>query len=265
MRRRISRLLRAISVGLLAAGGAALILASPFGLQLISTAKIADWPELSSIGQTYGAISALISGVALAGIATSLFLQSRELNLMREQIFRDYHFDLVRFSIENPSFISSWGYAPSVGLSLEDIRRVGYTNMIVSFWSTSYITGRLDESELRRNCSQMFQGEAGRSYWEDSRATWHESGDNRRSKRFAGIIEEEYCKSVEAGPSLVAAGLWSDLEASQVTEGNATRRDWHSPALAIGLGAGFLAAIALWSRRSFRLFQSNRGSIADND
>lgn len=265
MRRRIFRLLRAISVGLLAAGGAGLILASPFGLKLISTAKIANWSELSSIGQTYGAISALISGVALAGIAISLFLQSRELNLMREQIFRDYHFDLVRFSIENPSFISSWGYAPSVALSLEDVRRVGYTNMIVSFWSSSYLTRRLDESELRRNCSQMFQGEAGRSYWEDSRATWHESGNSRRSRRFAGIVEEEYCKSVEAGPSLVAAGSWSALESGHAPEGSATSRDRYSPALAIGFGVGFLAAIALRARRSFRLFRSNRGNITDND
>ena len=245
MRRRIFRLLRALLVGLLAAGGAGLILASPLGLKFISVMKIANWPELSSIGQTYGAISALISGIALAGIAISLFLQSRELNLMREQIFRDYHFDLVRFSIENPSFISSWGYAPSAGLSLEDIRRVGYTNMIVSFWSSSYLTGHLDESELRRNCSQMFQGEVGRSYWEDSRKGWHESGNSRRSRRFARIVEEEYCKSVDSGPSLVAAGSWSAVESAHAAPGGGRLRDWHNPALAFGFGAGFLAAIAL--------------------
>jgi hypothetical protein len=87
------------------------------GLRLISTEKGINWARLSSIGRTYGAISAVISGVALAGIVVSLFLQTRELDLTREQMFRNYHLDLVRFSVENPRFISSWGYVPTVGSS----------------------------------------------------------------------------------------------------------------------------------------------------
>jgi hypothetical protein len=161
----IHRSLRTISIMALVVGGIFLILISPMGLRLISTAKGINWARLSSIGQTYGAISAVISGVALAGIAVSLFLQARELDLTREQMFRTYHLDLVRFSIENPSFISSWGYVPTEGSSLDDVRRVGYTNMIVSFWSTSYVTRRLDESELQLNFAQMFKGEVGRNYW----------------------------------------------------------------------------------------------------
>jgi Family of unknown function (DUF6082) len=161
----IHRSLRTISIMALVVGGIFLILISPMGLRLISTAKGINWARLSSIGQTYGAISAVISGVALAGIAVSLFLQARELDLTREQMFQTYHLDLVRFSIENPSFISSWGYVPTEGSSLDDVRRVGYTNMIVSFWSTSYVTRRLDESELQLNFAQMFKGEVGRNYW----------------------------------------------------------------------------------------------------
>jgi hypothetical protein len=200
----IHRSLRAISIVVLVVSGIFLILISPMGLRLISTEKGINWARLSSIGQTYGAISAVISGVALAGIAVSLFFQARELDLTREQISRNYHFDLIRFSLENPAFISSWGYVPAEGASLDDVRRMGYTNMIVSFWSTSYITRSLGESELRLNFAHMFKGEVGRNYWERSRDEWREPAKDRRRKKFFNIADAEYRKAIAAGPALVS-------------------------------------------------------------
>jgi Family of unknown function (DUF6082) len=135
-RRVVYRVFRNTSIAILVVGGVGLIVVSPAGLNLLSAVKGVNWLKLSSIGQTYGAVSALISGIALAGVVISLILQSHELNLAREQAFRTYHFDLIRFAIDNPSFISSWGYVPSEGASLEDVRKAGYTNMIVSFWGT---------------------------------------------------------------------------------------------------------------------------------
>jgi Family of unknown function (DUF6082) len=237
----IHRSLRTISIMALVVGGIFLILISPMGLRLISTAKGINWARLSSIGQTYGAISAVISGVALAGIAVSLFLQARELDLTREQMFRTYHLDLVRFSIENPSFISSWGYVPTEGSSLDDVRRVGYTNMIVSFWSTSYVTRRLDESELQLNFAQMFKGEVGRNYWEGSRDEWHESARDRRRKKFFNIADAEYHKAIAAGPALVSSNSWSDQESDQESRITA-RPGGHRRAEVI---AGFAAGVVV--------------------
>jgi len=37
-----------------------------------------NWSELSNIGQTYGAISALISSLALGGVIVSLLYQARD-------------------------------------------------------------------------------------------------------------------------------------------------------------------------------------------
>jgi hypothetical protein len=248
VRRIIYRILRNTSIVILIVGGAGLIAASPAGLNLLSAAKGVDWLKLSSIGQTYGAVSALISGVALAGVVISLILQSRELNLAREQAFRTYHFDLLRFAIDNPSFISSWGYIPPEGSSLEDVRMAGYTNMIVSFWGTGYTTGWLDEGEVRRSFKDMFRGEAGREYWEASRSAWHENAD-RRKRRFARIAEAEYRKAIVAGPALVASSAWrlpEEIELSEA-EPSLVSRD---KGLVVAFAVGFLAAGAIRLRRN---------------
>lgn len=241
----IHRSLRTVSIIALIVGGILLILISPMGLRLISTTKGVNWARLSSIGQTYGAISAVISGVALAGIAVSLFLQARELDLTREQMFRTYHLDLVRFSIENPPFIASWGYVPPVGSSLDDVRRVGYTNMIVSFWSTSYVTRRLDESELRLNFAQMFKGEVGRHYWESSRDEWRESASDRRRRKFFRIADAEYCQAIEAGPAMVSADSWSDQKSGQLSPITAGLASQRRAEIVAGFAAGFVVGAAL--------------------
>lgn len=250
----IHRSLRTISVMALVVGGIFLILISPMGLRLISTAKGINWARLSSIGQTYGAISAVISGVALVGIAVSLFLQARELDLTREQMFRNYHLDLVRFSIENPQFISSWGYVPPVASSLDDVRRVGYINMIVSFWSTSYVTRRLDEGDLQLNFAQMFKGEVGRNYWEAARDGWRESAGDRRRKKFFNIADAEYSKAITAGPALVSADSWSDQESDQQPRTTARPGSHRRAEVVAGFAAGFVVGAALRFLRNFGSF-----------
>jgi Family of unknown function (DUF6082) len=106
MNRTIYRLLLA----LLAACGIALILASPLGLEKFAGIKGVNWTQLSSIGQTYGAISALIAGIALVAVAISLFLQARSLALTRMQTIRTFHFDLVKYSMEHSQMLPIWGF-----------------------------------------------------------------------------------------------------------------------------------------------------------
>lgn len=247
MRRRvIYRVLRNTSIAILVVGGVGLIVISPAGLNLLSAAKGVDWLKLSSIGQTYGAVSALISGIALAGVVISLILQSREFNLAREQAFRTYHFDLIRFAIDNPSFISSWGYIAREGSSLEDVRRAGYTNMIVSFWSTGYATGWLDGSEVRRSFEDMFRGEEGRKYWDGSRRLWLQNSD-RRKRQFARIAEAEYGKALAAGPPLAPARAVLEEKGSNRVEHSLANRDTGFIAAFV---AGFLAARVIRLRRN---------------
>lgn len=59
-----------------------------------------NWTEAASFGETFGAVSALFSGLAFAGVVFALFLQRADLALQREasarQAFENAFFELLR-------------------------------------------------------------------------------------------------------------------------------------------------------------------------
>ncbi len=249
MRSPVGKAARATLMVSLAMLGLALILISPLGLKAIAVVKGLDWVKLGNVGQAYGAISAVISGVALAGVTLSLFLQARDFNLSRMQVMRNHHSDLMRFSIENPSFISSWGFVPAPGSDLERVRRIGFTNTIASFWKDSYETRMLDDGETHFNFYQLFQGEAGREYWTNSRLAWAETARTRRSRRFIRIAEEEYGKAISSGPPVVPADLASYLRADGSRRLRKRLRSGRVIPIAGGFAIGIMAARFMLRRR----------------
>jgi hypothetical protein len=54
-----------------------LVILSPFALGELARSR-QDWPQLSNVGQTYGAVSALVSSFALGGVIISLLYQARD-------------------------------------------------------------------------------------------------------------------------------------------------------------------------------------------
>jgi ABC-type sulfate transport system permease subunit len=78
-------------------GGVAL---SPAVIGHVSNTSDAQWQRLSNIGQTYGAASAMLSVLALIGVAISLILQSRETRAAREQARRALHFELLKMAMD---------------------------------------------------------------------------------------------------------------------------------------------------------------------
>jgi hypothetical protein len=129
--------------------------------------------------------------------------------------------------------------------------------MIVSFWSTSYVTRRLDESELQLNFAQMFKGEVGRNYWEGSRDEWRESAGDRRRKKFFNVADAEYRRAIAAGPALVSADSWSDQESDGQSRITARRPGGHRRAEVVaGFAAGFIVGATSRTLRNFGSFFS---------
>lgn len=83
-----NRILHRTLLALLIACGIILILLSPLGLEKLSAIKGIDWIRLSDVGQTYGAASALVAGIALVGVVISIVLQMRSLAVSRIQMAR---------------------------------------------------------------------------------------------------------------------------------------------------------------------------------
>lgn len=120
-----ARIVLHTSLLLIALAALALVLASPLALTVFEDgAADRDWRRLSEIGQTYGAVSALLSTLALGGVLVSLLLQRQAARLEREQAQRALHVELMRMAIENPDLQACFG---PFGDGLSDVERGQWT------------------------------------------------------------------------------------------------------------------------------------------
>ncbi|MGW2821681.1 DUF6082 family protein [Streptomyces sp. NPDC001443] len=176
----------------------ALVILSPFSLVLLADNDGVNWDSLSTVGQTYGAISAVLAVLALVGIAASLVVQSREAKANREQGLRSLHNELMKMSMADPDFMECWGpFRP--GRDPRQLRQTVFTNMIVSHWESMFETGSLDEPHLRNVSADMFRGAPGRRFWEGARERRLATANGKRSVRFHRILDEEFRRVVREG------------------------------------------------------------------
>jgi hypothetical protein len=176
-----------------------LVLLSPLALNLFPPDRKADWERLSYIGQTYGAASAILSMLALGGVALSLLLQGRETKATREQALRGLHVDLIKIALDDPLYLSCWG--PFSGsTNIDDRRRHMYTNLMVSHWQMMWEVGGLHEKHLRVLAQELFAGETGRRFWSLMGDVRLDVELGRKTRRFHSIMADEYTHAVRNGP-----------------------------------------------------------------
>lgn len=108
------RTLFTVSMPIALAAILALVVLSPLALGGLTHYR-SDWPLLSNIGQTYGAVSALLSSVALGGVVLSLLYQARDSKTAREQTTRSLQLELIKMQMRDPALMTAsgapWGLA----------------------------------------------------------------------------------------------------------------------------------------------------------
>jgi hypothetical protein len=186
-----------------------LVIVSPLALRELGSIRGAHWSQLSNIGQTYGAASALLTGLALIGVAGSIVFQVRAIRVSRQQAIRQQHAHLIEMALKDPVYQRAWGGLHDSYDSSERYRQHGYINLIVSFWQDQYTLSSLPENAMRNAFSNLFRGEAGRDFWRDTRDVRLRAAQSRRDKRFCYIMEEEYQKADAIGPPAVRTEISS--------------------------------------------------------
>ncbi|MBB4933187.1 hypothetical protein F4561_004007 [Lipingzhangella halophila] len=158
-----------------------------------------DWESLSFIGQTYGAASALLAGLALAGVVATLVLQARETRMSRELALRDSNSELLRIAMESPEYAECWG----ANLPLPEgkaQRQSMYTNMILSQWEMAYESRAIGDAHLRALARNLFVGRVGWNFWNRVRSIRLSTAETRRSRRFHRIVDDEFQQATEPPP-----------------------------------------------------------------
>ncbi|MDQ7908425.1 DUF6082 family protein [Phytohabitans sp. ZYX-F-186] len=159
------------------------------GLGAVSSLQSLDtpgaWAERANVGDSFGVVNAVVSGLALAALIVTLWLQSRELALQRAELamqreslnqsrvelhrsaeasLRMLHVDLIRMSIDDPSLAEVWPpLAP--GVSHERERQYLYANLIYQHvWLGLRISDYTDE-QMQNHLRYIFTSSLMREYW----------------------------------------------------------------------------------------------------
>ncbi len=135
-----------------------LVAASPFALRVLSADRKFDWQKLSSVGQTYGAVSALLVVIGLSGVSITIILQ--------------------------------------LGLtSVAERRQTIYINLQLQYWLMLWEFNDLRESTLRGYLADLFQSPAGRKYWQVFGETRTSLKTRAHAERhFLEIVSDEYSR-----------------------------------------------------------------------
>ncbi|MGA5763526.1 DUF6082 family protein [Nonomuraea bangladeshensis] len=160
------------------------------------------WQQLSAVGETYGAASAVISAFALVAIGFSLFLQVREMRFARAEAERAHHFQLMQLQIENPVLSD----ALSIRSQLDPRVHI-YLNLVLSYWEMLFRVGEMTEEQLAEYARANFFGtEAGHSFWRATRDHRLLVVKDRRGERFINVMDQVWRQSLSTRTDRPVAG-----------------------------------------------------------
>ncbi len=194
-----ARIVLFLAILLLILVAAGLVIVSPWALSALDDVGGTDWNQLSKIGATYGALSAVIAAIALFGVVASLVIQTREAKSAREQGLRALHTDLMQMAMADPVYMECWGSYITENFDTE--RQFTYINLIISHLHSVYEIGEVTDTRLRANAVSLFSGTPGRRYWQAGGPFWKEMYPGRRSQRFYRILDEAYRETLKKPPA----------------------------------------------------------------
>ena len=181
----------------------ALIVLSPFGLRMLATSFGLDWSNLANIGQTYDAVSALITALALGGVVISLLYQARDVGAARSQAIRTFQFELIRMELEDADLLwasgAPWGMA--IPADHRVLRRHLFVHMWLSFWEDQFLLNEMSVRSVRLAARELFSGNPGREYWENA-GHGRLSSNEGRILQFLRIVDEEYRSAIKTPPTV---------------------------------------------------------------
>jgi hypothetical protein len=170
-------------------------LLSPILLSAIVTLATRDqWETLSFVGQTYGAIAALITTLSLAAIAASLLIQNRALSVQIEQGSRDQYIELISIGLNHPEARSGGPFNEAASPAMM------YSGLWITQWRALYVMEYMPEVELRTEFELLFTNSPeARARWALSREAYKAGAAGKRGNDFFRIVDEIHGTILQQG------------------------------------------------------------------
>ncbi|KPI14207.1 hypothetical protein OK074_2300 [Actinobacteria bacterium OK074] len=144
--------------------------------------------QRSALGDYFGAVSAVFSGVALLLLVVTLLFQQRELRLQRQELalqreeliasrselkrsadsdLRSLHVQLTQMQMADPTLAQVWNDWP--GQSPTEVRQMLFANLTFSHYVLLYEWGSVTEAEMLAHARHLVRSPVFRRYWALSR------------------------------------------------------------------------------------------------
>jgi Family of unknown function (DUF6082) len=166
-----------------------------------------DWSRWSDVGQTFGVLSSIISGLALVAVVVTARVQFRELQRSAAAELSMLHLEILKMSINDPQLAEVWpAFRP--GLSVESNRQFLYANIIYQFHWTSLKLNKATDEEVLGSMRYLFTSHLMRKYWT--------AAERARGSLEPGSPEHAFAKKLDE--------LCRDYEAAVATADRDSRR-----------------------------------------
>jgi hypothetical protein len=194
------------------------------------------WGRLSDVGQAFGVLSSIISGLALTAVVITSRAHSRELQEGRRELERQrqllteshaelqrtaeanrgqLHLEILKLAIDDPGLAEVWPpFTP--GLSVQENRQYLYANIIYQHQQTWMRSGGHSEEEVLNTMRYLFTSRIMRDYWRGN--------ERARASLVPGTEEHRLAQKVDE--------LWHEYEAVLAAHREAPRgsvRDFPRP------------------------------------
>ncbi|MEU4690662.1 DUF6082 family protein [Actinoplanes sp. NPDC023714] len=147
-----------------AAGLLALVAGVGVAAVLGQQAPPGDWSRWSDVGQTFGVLSSIISGLALMAVVMTARVQFRELQRSAAAELSMLHLEILKMSIDDQQLAEVWpAFQP--GLSVKRNRQFLYANIIYQFHWTSLNLNKATDDEVLGSMRYLFTSSIMRKYW----------------------------------------------------------------------------------------------------
>jgi hypothetical protein len=151
--------------------------------------------QLDDFGTRLAVLSTVVSSLALIGVATSLFLQLRQLRASQAQTDRLMQIEIIKLVIDNPEFVA----ATDAVTGPESARLGAYINYQFSFLRHSFLARTSTEKAIRWQLKRQFSLDFRCTWWAGAREIYQADASNRRGRHFLAIAEEEYQGAIDRG------------------------------------------------------------------
>lgn len=150
-----------------------------------------DWARLADIGQAYGGSSAILSGLALCGIAASLILQWRQTRLAQLYSLRQRHFELIKLALDDSVLL----YVEGPEATADPFARMKvYANMTVSHWALCWDLGAMTADVISTSAARLFHSEIARDWW---MTYWDTYAKSPNRWEFVEIVSTECLRAAD--------------------------------------------------------------------